>query len=124
MSAGRPVAGVQRIVHESGRVLADEVETANALAARARGLMFRRSIPEGYALVFPFDGAGRRRLHMVCVPFPIDACWLRDGVVERTATLRPWIGTGAARADTVIEFPAGALDGVAPSDAIEVRDAG
>jgi len=114
------VAGVQ-VVHESGRVLAADAETADSPLARARGLMFRRSVPEGYALVFPFGGVGQRSLHMLCVPFPIDACWLCDGIVEKTATLRPWVGLGRGRADTVIEFPAGTLDGVAAGDAVRVE---
>lgn len=105
---------------DDGRVLATEVETADSFLAKARGLMFRRSVPEGYALVFPFDGVGRRDLHMVFVPFAIDALWLADGEVTRRKRLRAWLGAGIARADTVIELPAGAADGVEPGDRVEL----
>jgi uncharacterized membrane protein (UPF0127 family) len=98
--------------------LATDVEVADSVLARARGLMFRRSVPEDYALVFPFDRVRRRGLHMVFVPFPIDAVWLVDGEVTATARLRPWIGHGAARADTVIELPAGAAAAVEPGDEV------
>jgi hypothetical protein len=84
--------------------------------------MFRQSIPEEYALVFAFDRVRTRRLHMLCVPFPIDAVWLQEGIVERVERLDAWIGHGAARADTVIEFPAGATEEVAVGDRLLVED--
>lgn len=83
--------------------------------------MFRRSIPADYALVFRFRGQRRRSLHMVCVPFDVDAAWLCDGVVRRTATLRAWRGVGSAPADTVVELPAGVLDDVEPGDRLAIE---
>ena len=105
-----------RVVHESGRVLASEVETADSVLSQARGLMFRRSVPDDYALVFRFDDQRPRDLHMVFVPFAIDACWTCDGVVQHVSTLRPWLGYGKHVADTVVEAPAGAFDGVEAGD--------
>lgn len=103
------------------RVVAETVERADSWFAKGRGLMFRREIPEEYALVFGFDRVATRRLHMVCVRFPIDAVWLREGVVEHTQRLAPWTGHGAARADTVIEFPAGATAGIEVGDRLVVE---
>ncbi len=109
-----------RLVHEpaddEARPLATEVDLADSLLAQARGLMFRRSVPEDYALVFRFSRPRTRGLHMLFVPFPIDAVWVVDGTVTRTARLRPWLGRGRARADTVVELPAGAADAVAEGD--------
>jgi uncharacterized membrane protein (UPF0127 family) len=113
-----------RVVHERDgkrRTLATEVAVADSVVARARGLMFRRSVPEDYALVFPFARAATRRLHMVAVPFDIDAVWTVDGEVRATARLAAWTGHGAAEADTVYELPAGAADGVTAGDRV-VRD--
>ncbi|WP_254839332.1 DUF192 domain-containing protein [Natronomonas marina] len=113
-----------RVVHEAGggeRVLADEVEVADGLLSKGLGLMFRRSIPDDYALVFPFGRPGKRSLHMVCVPFDIDAVWLLDGEVRRVSRLSAWTGTGRARADTVVEMPAGAADGVETGDAVRIE---
>ena len=109
-----------RILHD-GEALASEVEFADSTLARARGLMFRRSIPDDYGLVFSFDGVGRRDVHMLFVPFPIDALWLVDGEVERVKRLRPWVGLGIARADTLIELPAGAASEVEPGDSVTVE---
>jgi len=108
-----------RIVHDSGRLLAADAAVADGLLAKARGVAFRRSFP-GEALVFPFDDQRERGLHMLFVPFPIDACWLCDGVVQATATLRPWVGYGRAACDTAVELPAGSLDGVERGDRLHL----
>jgi len=112
-----------RLIHESDgerRTLAADIETADSFLSRARGLMFRRSIPDDYALVFRFDGVGSRDVHMVFVPFALDVLWLRDGEVQRTERLSPWTGLAEAEADTLVELPAGAADDVAVGDAVRL----
>ena len=114
-----------RLVHDrdgTTTTLASAVEVAESRLAQARGLMFRRSIPDDYALVFPFDGVGSRSLHMVCVPFPIDAVWLRDDEVTKTKRLRAWTGLGWGRGDCVVELPAGAADAVEAGDHVRLVD--
>jgi uncharacterized membrane protein (UPF0127 family) len=110
-----------RLVHESGdgeRTLARRVEVADSLVARGLGLMFRRSVPDDYALAFPFRRAATRRLHMLCVPFPVDAVWTVDDEVVRVERLSAWTGRAAARADVVYELPAGGADGVREGDRV------
>lgn len=102
------------------RTLVSDVDVVDGLLGRARGLMFRRSIPDDYALVFRFDRPADRDLHMAFVPFPIDALWLVDDEVVRKKRLRPWFGLGRATADTVVELPAGAADDVSPGDLVEL----
>ena len=112
------------VIHEpagEGRTLATEVDRAESVVAQSRGLMFRRSIPDDYALVFPFDGVGRRFIHMLFVPFPIDVVWLADREVRRVSTMQPWRSVGYAKADTVLELPAGAADGVGVGDTVVVE---
>ena len=57
---------------------------------------------------------------MLCVPFPSDALWLVEGEVTKVKRLRPWVGLGWGTADTVVELPAGAADGVEPGDSVEI----
>ncbi|MFB6219835.1 MAG: DUF192 domain-containing protein [Halolamina sp.] len=114
-----------RVVHRRGdetRVLASDAERADGTLAKARGLMFRRSIPAGYGLVFPFEEARSRNIHMLFVPFPLDVLWLVDDEVTRVERLRPWVGIARSIADTVVELPAGAADGVEAGDTVEVVD--
>ena len=111
--AGQPEPG-------ESRVLATEVEVADSFFARMRGLMFRRSIPEEYALVFRFERPSTRSLHMLFVPFPIDAVWLVDGEVTQIERLRPWIGFAWARADVILELPAGTAEGIEPGDRVRL----
>ncbi|WP_431357869.1 DUF192 domain-containing protein [Halobaculum rarum] len=123
-----------RVIHRAGaidpedespsapheHVLATDVDLADSLRSQARGLMFRRSVPDDYALVFRFDEVDSRSLHMLFVPFAIDAVWLVEGEVSKVKRLRPWIGLGWGTADTIIELPAGAADDVDPGDTVEV----
>lgn len=118
-----------RLVHrndedgENGsRLLAADVDVARSTLEQARGLMFRRSMPDDYALVFPFDAADTRWLHMLFVPFAIDAVWLVDGEVTATKRLAPFVGLGRGRADTIVELPAGAAEGVAAGDEVVLRE--
>jgi len=104
---------------ETETVLAGDVDVARSTLEQGRGLMFRRSVPDGYALVFPFSEADSQWLHMLFVPFAIDALWLVDGEVTKRKRLAPFVGLGRGRADTVVELPAGAADEVAVGD--EVR---
>lgn len=83
-------------------------------------MMFRRSFPTDSALVFRFKYAKKRELHMLFVPFAIDAIWLVESEVTAKKRLRPWIGFGRAAAETIIELPAGAADQVAVGDTVEL----
>jgi uncharacterized membrane protein (UPF0127 family) len=114
-----------RLVHKSDGqrdVLATEVETADSFLSKAKGLMFRRSIPDDYALVFRFGGVATRDVHMVFVPFPLDVLWLQDGEVTRKERLSPWTGQAKAEADQLMELPAGNADGVEVGDVVRIAE--
>lgn len=96
-------------------VLASELEIGASLWARFRGLMGRRSLPDGHALFLP----GTNGIHMFFMRFAIDAVFVGkagpDGsrpVLSIHRRVRPWIGMvplvrGAAG---VLELPVGAID--------------
>ena len=132
-------ANCMRVVHvpasgedpADGTVLASDVEVADSMLALARGLRFRSSIPPDYALVMQVGGdapgarstgAARSLVDMLFVPVPLDVVWLRAESVVKVATLRPWLGVGYARADTIVELPAGAAAGVEAGDTVRLED--
>ncbi len=82
---------------------------AESTLSRLRGHMFRRRTP-GYALVFLGSTVRERSLHMVGVPFALEALFVVDGVVDRVAELAPWTGTASGEAETVVEVPPGLVD--------------
>lgn len=108
---------------EDARTLADSVDTAESVLSQARGLMFRSSIPDDYALVFPFGEPSVRDAHMVFVPFDIDAIWVENEEVQHVETMSAWTGRAEARCDTLVELPAGAASDVSVGDRVWVEDA-
>ncbi|AHG03062.1 hypothetical protein HALDL1_05260 [Halobacterium sp. DL1] len=104
------------------RTLAHTVDTADSFISQTLGLMFRTSMPQDYALVFPFDKPAARDAHMVFVPFDIDAVWVEDGEVQQVKRLSAWTGRGEARCDTLVELPAGAADSISVGDRLFVAD--
>jgi len=128
-----------RVVHEhdeGSRVLAAEAEIAKGFVQTSKGLMFRSSIPEEYALVFEFEPSALARrlplggadavkwrfIHMLFVRMSLDVIWLQGETVVKTATLRPWIGMGGAKADRIVELPAGAAEGVETGDTVRLEE--
>jgi uncharacterized membrane protein (UPF0127 family) len=111
-----------RVVHEDDDVLATETEVADSLPVTLLGLRFRRSLPDDHALVFRFGSAGRRDVDMLFVPFPIDVLWLIDGRVERVDTLRAWFDLAIARADTLVELPAGTAGDVSQGEMVRIEE--
>jgi Uncharacterized conserved protein len=106
-------------------VLATEVELAESIRARGIGLMFRSSLPEEHALVMEmgsglFGRPGRQMVHMLFVRFPIDVVWLVESTVQRVARMRPWRSFASARADCILELPAGTASDVEPGDTVRV----
>lgn len=116
------MTGLSVVRVEGGETVADDVEAADSFLKRARGLMFRRSVPEGYGLVFEFPRERTVTLHMVFVPFPIDAVFLdEESRVVAVRRLRPWLGYASETAATVVELPAGAADGVDKGDRLVIE---
>jgi len=114
-----------QLVHESEgqrRSLATRVETADSLLAQTKGLMGARSVPDDYALAFRFDRAKARDVHMLFVFVPLDVLWIVDDEVVRIEQLRPFLGYARARADLLVELPAGEADGVEPGDRVRLED--
>lgn len=124
-----------RVVHESDDTLGEEmanrsvlattVEVADSIISQGRGLMFRSSIPDDYALVMEVEndgllsrGPSRQLVHMLFVRFPIDVVWLVDDEVTRVERMQPWRSFAMAKADRILELPAGATADVNEGDRV------
>jgi Uncharacterized conserved protein len=111
---------VQREMGGADKTIATDIEVAESWVRHAIGLMFRRRMSEGEALVFEFDEVDRRDLGMLFVPFDIGAIFLRGGKVVKIARLEAWTGRAGADADRVIEVPPGTADRVYPGRELEI----
>lgn len=88
-------------------VLADRADIARTLLQRLLGLLPRRRLEAGEALVIPRC----RSIHTCFMRFPIDAVFLRQGtVVKVVAGMGAFRLAGARGADTVVELPAGTVE--------------
>ncbi len=113
-----------RVVHDPDgdrRTLATDVDIADSFVSQTVGLMGKSSVPDDYVLVFEFDKAARRFIHMLFVRTALDVVWLQDGEVVKVETLSPWFGIGLAKSDTILEFPAGSADSVEVGDTIGIE---
>ena len=96
------------LLKSNGDVISSDVEYAKSMFKQAKGLMFRRSIPDSYAMVFIFSSLKKISLHMLFVPFPLDVLFLNeDKRIVKITTLRSWIGItdSGEKIRYVIELP-------------------
>ncbi len=110
MDADRPstaaVGGRSLVYGEAGGLLVREAVWARGPLGRMRGLLGRRALGEGHALVL----APCRSIHTAGMRFPLDLVFFaRDGcVVARRAGVRPWrLAWGGRRAWGVLEMHSG-----------------
>jgi uncharacterized membrane protein (UPF0127 family) len=85
----------------TGQVLATQLRLCNTFWTKLRGLMFRRSLKPGEALVFSYarESIAGSSIHMFFVPFPIAAIWLdAERRVVDQALARPFRPYYASRA--------------------------
>ena len=81
-----------RQLEVSGHVLT--VELAHTQPARARGLMFRQSLPENSGMLFVFPQAGPHSMWMMNTDIPLSVAFLDErGVVLNIADMMPRTAT-------------------------------
>ncbi|VVB84896.1 putative ACR [uncultured archaeon] len=92
--------------------IATEIEFARTILSQVKGLMFRKSIPPGFAMIFEMKKPSSVNVHMLFMRFPIDIIFLNE---EKKTTglyrLNPWSGYKAmADIKYVIEMNAGTIE--------------
>ena len=96
-----------------GTVVATDVEMADTVLKKTVGVMFRRHLPPGFAMIFDMgrDMRANIAIHMVFVLVSIDVIYLdgRRTIVDIKHNLRPWIGMAIPKkpARYAIEMAAG-----------------
>ena len=96
-------------IASSGTVIASKVTVAKDFGTRFVGLMFRRSLPEGEALIITHCNM----VHMFFMRFAIDTIFINAGfeVLDSQSNLKPWrISKMVHGAAHVVELPAGTLE--------------
>src|ERR1700686_1182556 len=106
------MAGRGALHQRSGKVLAEDLESATSLIALTAGLMFRRTLEPGRGLwLYPCNG-----IHMMFMNFPIDAVFLdsRERVRKVYRKLPRWYGVvwWEIGAYSVLELPPGSTSGM------------
>jgi uncharacterized membrane protein (UPF0127 family) len=102
-----------------------DIEVAETPEQQQRGLMFRRSLPENYGMLFPYDPPRVITMWMKNTYVSLDMVFIRaDGRVHRieysaTPHSEETISSNAACA-AVLELPAGAAEryGIQPGDQV------
>jgi uncharacterized protein len=105
----------------TGEPVAGKVVAAFDSTSRRQGLLGRRQLPPGEALIL----APCSSVHTAFMRFPLDLVFLdRAGRVLKTSSgVRPWRVRAAWRAFAVVELAAGGLDGsgTRAGDVVELR---
>lgn len=101
------------ILKSNGESVATHVEFACSIFKQALGLMFRKNIPDDYALVFVMKKSQNVSLHMLFVSFSIGVIFLdEDKRIVKLDELKPWTGLSSsdAKVKYVIETSKGTLE--------------
>jgi hypothetical protein len=110
------------VVQETGTILAWQVEVAKTVWRRGLGLMGRREMKPGSALILDPCNA----IHTMFMRFPIDVLFCsKDGTILRCAAkVVPWrIGPVCLAARYTVELPAGTIqaNGIREGHKIQVK---
>ncbi|MCC7359470.1 MAG: DUF192 domain-containing protein [Anaerolineales bacterium] len=108
----------------TGALLLPRVRLCTSFLSRGRGLMFRRALHPGEAIVLDErrDSRAATAIHMFFVPFPIAAVWINAaGQVVDKALALPWRLFYGPRAPAryILETEPAFLDRIAITDEVD-----
>lgn len=112
--------GVIKLLFINGRQIADRVILAQTFTARLKGLLGRKSLAPGNALIIKPCNS----IHTCFMKFNIDVLFIgRSGrVVKAVEDLPPFKFAAARVAAFVVELPSGTIreHGIKPGDVVEM----
>jgi uncharacterized membrane protein (UPF0127 family) len=119
-------AGLQTVeIATTGGIRSFSVELANTRQAVDRGLMYRRSLPDGQGMLFDFGSEKRIEMWMENTFIPLDMIFIgADGrirrIAENTKPLSRRLISSGGRIRAVLEVNAGTARklGIAPGDVV------
>lgn len=81
------------LLKDDGTRIATHIEYATCAVSKMRGLMFRRDIPDDYAMIFVFSKPRDISVHTLFMRFPIDVIFLnKDKIIINIVRMDPWTG--------------------------------
>ncbi len=100
------------VLKYNGMEIAKNLEFARTKLCHMLGLMFRKSIPSDYSMIFLLKKKSSVNVHMLFMRFPLDVIFLDDEKkVSGLYRLNPWTGYKAVKnVKYVLEMEAGAIE--------------
>lgn len=100
------------VLKYNGKEIAKSVEFAKTKLQQTLGLMFRKSIPPDYSMIFILKKPSSINVHMLFVLSPINVIFLDEKKkISGLACLAPWIGFKAMKnIKYVLEMKAGTIE--------------
>lgn len=114
------------VLKYNGIEIANDIKFAKNPFSQILGLMFRKSIHNGFAMIFSMKRPSSVRVHMLFMMFPIDVIFLdRDKKITGLTRLDPWTGYRSMKnIRYVIEMKAGTIErfGLSVDSKMEFED--
>ena len=100
------------VLKYNGVVIAKNIEFARTMLTQSVGLMFRKSMPHSYSMIFILKKPSRVNIHMLFVFFRIDVIFLNEEKkIMGLSRLKPWVGyKGMKDIKYILEMKAGTID--------------
>ncbi len=100
------------VLKYNGIVIAKNVEYARTVLNQMLGLMFRKHIPQDFAMIFVMKRLSSVNVHMLFMRFPIDVIFLNEEKeISGLSGLNPWTGYKAMdNIKYVVEIEAGTIE--------------
>jgi uncharacterized membrane protein (UPF0127 family) len=100
------------VLKYNGAEIARNIEFTRTTFSQVMGLMFRKSMPHDYSMIFILKKPSQVSIHMLFVFFPIDVIFLNEEKkIMGLSRLRPWVGYKAMEdIKYIIEMRAGTIE--------------